>query len=804
MAAAITLAGGLVCAAIGVTLMVAWLARATAVLRFGSQNPMAFNTALALAVTGAALVVLAAKRPWAALVAGVFDTALGLAVMAEYTLGHSLGIDQLIVKAYVRGPHNVPGRPAVNTAVCLALAGAALLVWGAWRPRRWPAALAAAGSVIAATALIATFGYIIRTPAGYGLAHLSAMAFLTAAALLGLGISLLSAAWRESLTRHDAFPGWLPMPAGVLALGVASAVWLAIAGRSEVGGRIPTGSAVSAATVLGLVLAGLVAVAVWLAQQSDQRRRVAEAEAARRAEAEAQARDGEHRLFQFLDAIPAGVFIASPGARPYYANRESERVLGRGVADTSGSRLAETYGVFVAGTDRLYPAESMPIVRALLGQSSHLDDQEIHQPDGTVVPIEIWGRPVYGSDGEISYAIAAFADMSERNARERTIAGQAALLELAHDAIFVRDPDGRITYWNAGAEHTYGFTRAEAMGRTSHEMLRTEFPGPLAGIEATMARDDRWEGELIQRRSDGRTIVTESRWAAQRGPDGSLLGFMEVNRDITARKDAEREMRRAAEEIRSLNATLEQQVQQRTADLLRSNEELEGFSYSVAHDLRAPLRAIHGYCQILLDDHAAQLDEDGQVLLGNVSRYAERMGHLIEGLLALASVGRKGPGHVRIDMTALAETVVADLRAGHAGTWPAITVGQLADATGDPELIRQVWENLIGNAVKFTANRADARVSVESQAAAGGVVYHVRDNGVGFDMAYAGKLFGVFQRLHAAEFPGTGIGLAIVARIVERHGGRVWADGRPGDGACFSFTLPASTEKSPTEKGETP
>ena len=417
-----------------------------------------------------------------------------------------------------------------------------------------------------------------------------------------------------------------------------------------------------------------------------------------------------------------------------------------------------------------------------------------------MIPIEIWGRPVYGSHGEISYAIAAFADMSERDARERTIASQAALLELAHDAIFVRDPDRRITYWNAGAERTYGFTRAEAMGRTSHQMLRTRFPEPLAGIEATVIRDGHWEGELTQRRGDGRTIITESRWAAQRGPDGSLLGFMEVNREITARKDAEREMSRAAEEIRSLNATLEQQVQQRTNHLERANKNMEAFTYSVAHDLRAPLRAIHGYCQILLDDHAAQLDEDGQVLLGNVSRYAERMGHLIEGLLALASVGRKDPEHVPIDMTALAEAVATDLRAGHAGTWPAITIGQLADATGDPRLIRQVWQNLIGNAVKFSANRADARVRVESQAAAGEAIYHVRDNGVGFDMAYAGKLFGVFQRLHATEFPGNGIGLAIVARIVERQGGRVWADGRVGDGACFSFTLPAAS----TEQGETP
>ena len=176
------------------------------------------------------------------------------------------------------------------------------------------------------------------------------------------------------------------------------------------------------------------------------------------------------------------------------------------------------------------------------------------------------------------------------------------------------------------------------------------------------------------------------------------------------------------------------------------------------------------------------------------------MGQLIDGLLALASVGRKEPGHVRIDMTALAGSVVADLQAGMRARGPPSPWASWPMRTGDPELIRQVWEHLIGNAVKFSANRADAAVSVESQATAGEVIYHVRDNGVGFDMTYAGKLFGVFQRLHPAEFPGTGIGLAIVARIVERHGGRVWADGRPGDGACFSFTLPAA----PTEQGETP
>ena len=178
-------------------------------------------------------------------------------------------------------------------------------------------------------------------------------------------------------------------------------------------------------------------------------------------------------------------------------------------------------------------------------------------------------------------------------------------------------------------------------------------------------------------------------------------------------------------------------------------------------------------------------------------RSAVRMGHLIDGVLSLARISRMDLEYARIDMTALAESVVTDLQRSHAAR-PAITVGQLADASGNPELIRQVWENLIGNAVKFTANQADARVSVESETAAGEVIYHVRDNGIGFDMSYAGKLFGAFQQLRPAEFPGTGIGLAIVARIVERGGGRAWAEGRPGDGACFSFALPAP---SPEESG---
>ena len=373
-------------------------------------------------------------------------------------------------------------------------------------------------------------------------------------------------------------------------------------------------------------------------------------------------------------------------------------------------------------------------------------------------------------------------------------------------AIFsaVRDSAGAIAdfryeYINEAGCQMDQRSRGETVGHTLAEL----FPATVAsGILAAYAQVVQ-TGEPLTGDCVGHEDNHAPGWVT-RAFDLRIIklgdGIVANWRDVADHRRAQKTMISQAAALRRSQAELEDRVQQRTADLLRSNRELEDFSYSVAHDLRAPLRAIHGYGQILLGEHAVQLDEDGKVLLGHVRCNAERMSELIDGLLALAKAGREDPGHVPIDMTALAGSVVADLRTAYAGSWPAVTVGQLAGAAGDPGLIRQVWEHLIRNAVKFSGCRADAAVSVDSQTTAREVIYHVRDNGVGFDMAYAGKLFGVFQRLHPADFPGTGIGLAIVARIVERHGGRVWADGRAGDGACFSFALPAV----PAEAGETP
>jgi PAS domain S-box-containing protein len=618
------------------------------------------------------------------------------------------------------------------------------------------------------------------------------MAFVTAVTMLVLALALLSAAWRDSRAGRAGVPRWLPMPAGALAIGLAE--WVAVTGRAVAEGRISQSTFAGTATALGLALGGLVGLMVWLAQRAEGRRRVAVAEAAQRSAAELVAREGEQRLFQFLDAMPIAVFITSPDGRPYYANGEAERVLGRGVVPgVSAVGLAETYSAFRAGTDQLYPAERMPVVRATLGQPSHVDDMEIHGPDGAVTPLEVWGRPVFGAGGEIDYAIAAFADVTERQAKEKIIAGQAALLELARDAIFVRDPDGRVTYWNAGAEHTYGFTRAEAVGQLAHDLLSTQYPEPLADIEATTIRHGRWDGELTHRRADGQSIIVESRWAAQRGPGGSLLGVMEINRDITSRKDAEREALRRAEEIQALNATLEQRVQQRTVHLERANKHLAAFAYSAAHDLRTPLRGISGFAEALVEEYGNRLDETGRGYTGRIQAASARMAAVLDDVLHLSRVSTAEINLRDVDLSAEVTATCDELRARDPGRRVRVTVEDGVRVIADRALIRTVLEKLLENAWKFTAGREHATIEFAAAPVDDApFCCYVRDNGVGFDPAYADKLFQPFQRLHAAsEYPGTGTGLASVQRIIDRLGGRTWAEGAVGCGATIYFTLDA-------------
>jgi PAS domain S-box-containing protein len=254
------------------------------------------------------------------------------------------------------------------------------------------------------------------------------------------------------------------------------------------------------------------------------------------------------------------------------------------------------------------------------------------------------------------------------------------------------------------------------------------------------------------------------------------------------------ELKQKELEIRQLNEKLELRVQQRTQELEVANRELEAFAYSVSHDLRAPLRAIDGFSRIILDEYADVLDEEGQRLLGIVRENTSRMDQLITDLLALSRATRLEMKSIPIDMRLMAESVFNQVQYNYDEHPSELVLEDLPLAIGDPNLIQQVWVNLISNALKYSRPREFSRVEIACEAKDGMQIYSVRDNGVGFNPAYINKLFGVFQRLHSAEeFEGTGVGLAIVQRIIHRHGGRVWAEAEVGKGATFYFSLPIKT-----------
>ena len=269
--------------------------------------------------------------------------------------------------------------------------------------------------------------------------------------------------------------------------------------------------------------------------------------------------------------------------------------------------------------------------------------------------------------------------------------------------------------------------------------------------------------------------------SAYRPEPGNFVAVFDV---ITDRKEAE-------ENVRRLNAALEQRVQDRTVELEAAVNELEAFAYSVSHDLRAPLRAIDGFAEILAQEHSARLDAEGLHVLGIIRKEAAHMGQLINDLLAFSRAGRSEMQVASIDMTALARAAFEECTARVPERRVEFRLDTLLPASGDANLLRQVLVNLVSNAVKYTRPREVAQIEIGSRAEGEQVVYWIKDNGVGFDTKYSNKLFGIFQRLHSdKEFEGTGVGLALVQRIVRRHGGRVWGEAKLDEGATFYFTLP--------------
>jgi PAS domain S-box-containing protein len=391
--------------------------------------------------------------------------------------------------------------------------------------------------------------------------------------------------------------------------------------------------------------------------------------------------------------------------------------------------------------------------------------------DGSEFPVEISLSPLETETGIL--VSSTIRDVTERRMAEELKLRLAAIVDSSDDAIIGKSLDGTIRSWNAGAVRTFGYEADEVIGKPISILLPPGREGEEpAIIERILAGERVPPFETLRRRKDGREIDASVSISAIRDSRGTVIGASKLARDISERKRAEEALAHAKEAAES------------------ANRELEAFSYSVAHDLRAPLRGIDGFSLVLLEDYSERLDEQGRRFLGRVRESVQHMAQLIESLLSLARLTRGEIRHEDVDLSALARATAERLTDAEPDRCVEISITDGLTCAGDGRLLGVVLDNLLGNALKFTGKRDDARIEVGCLADGPPLVFFVRDNGAGFDMAYASKLFGVFQRLHApSEFQGTGIGLATVQRIIARHGGRIWAEASVGAGATFFFTL---------------
>jgi PAS domain S-box-containing protein len=498
-----------------------------------------------------------------------------------------------------------------------------------------------------------------------------------------------------------------------------------------------------------------------------------------RKQAEEALRDSEERFRAVAETATDAIVSADKHGHITYFNPGAERIFGYAARDLVGKPLT------LLMPERFHAAHRQGLARFLTTGEARVIGRTVElvgrRKDGTEFPLELslssWKK------GEEVFFTGILRDITERKRAEELLRASEERFHLmvthVEDyAIYMLDAEGRVATWNAGAERIKGYRADEIIGRhfSCFYVPYDVQAGKPEQLLQEAVRRGRCEDEGWRVRKDGSQFWANAVITALRDQHRTLLGFTKVTRDITER------------------TRLEQEIQQHSIALEAANKELEAFSYSVSHDLRAPLRAIDGFSRVLLEEHAPTLPPEAQHYLNAVRRNSQRMGLLIDDLLAFSHLSRQPLNRQLVRPADLVRQCVDELRSEQQGRRVEIAIGDLPACQADPALLKQVWMNLMSNALKYTRKQEVAVIEVGSREQAGVCVYFVKDNGVGFDMQYADKLFGVFQRLHRPEdYEGTGVGLAIVQRVIHRHGGRVWAEAAVNKGVTFYFTFEGAT-----------
>ncbi len=427
--------------------------------------------------------------------------------------------------------------------------------------------------------------------------------------------------------------------------------------------------------------------------------------------------------------------------------------------------------------------------KVISGKNQFFEWKAKRPKDGSVFDVEVFLTRLLLPDG--NFILSNVRDITDRKRAEIALRESEelyrTLIETSPDPILMYSLSGKILTANAQAAKVYGASSVDEFLQevdTVFDLLSEDSKAfAAANFRYTLREGSSQKNEYLVRMRNGTLIPMEVNSSLVRTVTGEPRAFISVIRDITERKQAEAEIRR-------LNEELEQRVIARTAELAAVNNELESFAYSISHDLRAPLRGIDGWSLALLEDCADSLDERGQKHLKFVRQETQHMGKLIDALLQLSRLSRTDTQREEVNLSAMARTIAARMQSEEPDRQVEFIIQPRVTAIGDVRLFEVMMSNLLGNAWKFTGKQPSARIEFGRAEMEGQPVYYIRDNGAGFDMSYAGRLFGAFERLHKeTDFPGTGIGLATVRRIVNRHGGRVWAEGEVGKGATFYFVL---------------